>query len=163
MELQHHSTSVLPSAVPSHYDIVPSSYPDAGGQNRVLQEGCGNRQQDGYVDTHQHYQLSSSKLGPYRDNAENAYRPVAGHVHYQHHHPVRSYYNEEERKKRDIEKLWRRLNSCHAYRKYRSRQPTKLPNDGEQKWPDNMEKAFCAGENLPLCSGVALTSSFKPW
>lgn len=129
---------VLPSNAPSHYDII-SAYPEIGSPNRVLQERCRNRQDE--LVEHQYHQpvkLTSP------ENTENRYRPVV-QLSYNGHRSSRSYYNDEARKKRDAERLWRSLLACPAYRKYRNRQPTKPPNDGEQKWPEHMERAFCEG------------------
>jgi hypothetical protein len=46
--------------------------------------------------------------------------------------------------------LWRRLNRCVPYKKYRDRKPKETQSSLDIKWPEHMEIAFCKGGHRPF-------------
>ncbi|KAF2094091.1 TEA-domain-containing protein [Rhizodiscina lignyota] len=128
---------VLPSNAPLHYDIDDAESSNPKG---VLQERCGNRQ-DEYAGVEQLARYMKHDSSIYTEGSTENYYGSARHTGYRNHSGGRHYSNEETRKRKEVEKLWHRLNACPQYRKYREKQ--KNSNDKEQKWPENMELVFC--------------------
>lgn len=154
--------------------VLPSNAPplQEGGDglhqaSRVLQEHSGNRQQ--------HYDFGNTSAWDqskysYDDQkypanvlaGENAYpRHHVQHHQGQHQHTQLyqpqpqhratwrySYprgYQDEAALQYNAERLYRRFRQSDQYNKYRTRQSKEDKGNGEQKWPDHLEKAFFRG------------------
>jgi transcriptional enhancer factor len=52
----------------------------------------------------------------------------------------------------DADRLYRRFRQSDQYVKYRARQSKDDKGNGDQKWPDELEKAFFRGLSRILCS-----------
>jgi len=145
MELRRNSY-ILPSNAPP----LPSGIlHDIAIPHGVLQERCGNRQHgllDADLSTHRKYDA----LSPIENSYGYGYgaslyaRPQASHI------PM-----SEDDLHRHATFLWKRLQRCDQYRKYRGRQP-KDCGQQEQKWPEHMEAAFCKGLCSPLRKAYAI-------
>jgi transcriptional enhancer factor len=134
MEL-HHRSCVLPSnapALPDPADTIPS---------RVLQERSGNRGH-GYVDGSTSWKRSSSA-----SPVENLYSQSLGSNYFTGN--IAAQLNGEKSEEQiefEAKRLWKLLQTCEKYQKYRDRQPTNA-KEREQKWPDQLERAFFRGKN----------------
>ncbi|KAF2090993.1 TEA-domain-containing protein [Saccharata proteae CBS 121410] len=127
---------IVPSNAPLHDGILDEiSLP-----NRVLQERCGNRQQE-YLDP----ELPDHRKHALYPPTENVY---GGNVpSYVGSHQAYSSFLDEAQEEQELSKesyhLFRMLMRSDAYKKYRMRQPKdKDSKDQEQTWPDHMERAF---------------------
>jgi transcriptional enhancer factor len=52
----------------------------------------------------------------------------------------------------DADRLYRRFRQSDQYVKYRARQSKDDKGNGDQKWPDELEKAFFRGLSRIRCS-----------
>ncbi|KAF2493912.1 hypothetical protein BU16DRAFT_562868 [Lophium mytilinum] len=122
MELRRHSC-VLPSNAPA-FDSFSS---------RVLQERCGNRQHE-YLDS----DIPERKYLP-TSPVENLYRNGISTYVGSHHGGITSHPDckSEEQINSETQKVWRQLQRCGAYCKYRDK-PSKDTRD-LVKWPEHMD------------------------
>lgn len=119
------SSCILPSNAPSafHEHGLPDHVP-----YRVLQEACGNRG----VESDRGFQYPKAE---YTLPSENVFL----------NHVRRESKRTEEDKDREANRLWRHLNRCKQYVKYRNRKPKEAMPNQDIKWPEHMEIAFCRG------------------
>ena len=156
---------------PNH--VVPSNAPPDGGgvhqASRVLQEHSGNRQQNDFLlknEFEQKYPSSLLTKNHYQSHYENPAPPpppLPQHQYTHHYHPRpqhrqpvrygthRGQYGqfgpeEEARTRVEADRLYQRFKKSDQYVKYRQRQTKDDKGNGDQKWPDHLEKAFFLGE-----------------
>jgi hypothetical protein len=124
-----------PPILPSNAPPLPSL---AEVPPDVLREFCGNRgHESGFAEDKKAF------LSP----LENQDSISASAAFYPHHHVDRpSTYERSKRKnyEEEIACLYRRLQNCEGYMKYRKRQPGDH-TDKEKKWADHTEDAFFRG------------------
>ncbi|KAF2812848.1 uncharacterized protein BDZ99DRAFT_568162 [Mytilinidion resinicola] len=134
MELRRHSC-VLPSNAPAF-----DSFSSRAVTGRVLQERCGNRQHE-YLDSDITARRKYFPASP----VENLYRNGISTYVSSHHGGIASHPDckSEEQINRETQKVWRLLQRCGAYCKYRDK-PTKDTRE-LVKWPEHMEYAFFRG------------------
>lgn len=168
-------TRVLPSNAP------PLQEGNDGLQqaSRVLQEHSGNRQQHhdfgSTADWDPTKYLYDQKYPANVLTGENAYArhqaphqyPQPQHQHLYHPRPqhrhawryggYRAPYGQidEVRVQHDAERLYQRFRQSDQYVKYRTRQSKDDKGNGDQKWPDHLEKAFFRGRFSMCVSQVA--------
>lgn len=159
-------TRVLPSNAPPLQDGSDGLHQ----ASRVLQEHSGNRQQHhdfgstGDWDQTK-YLYDQQKYPANVLSGENAYpRPHGSHQLYhqsQHlYHPQPQHrqawryggyrpYGQinEAQVQYDAERLYQRFRKSDQYVKYRTRQSKDDKGNGDQKWPDHLEKAFFRGQS----------------
>lgn len=155
---------VLPSNAPP----LQEGHDGLHQASRVLQEHSGNRQQHHDFDStgdwdQSKYLYDQQKYPANVLTGENAYaRHHVPHQQYQHrhlHHPQpRHRYAwryghprgpwpmNEAQVQYDAEQLYRRFEKSDQYVKYRARQAKDDKGNGDQKWPDHLEKAFFRGQ-----------------
>ena len=160
-------TRVLPSNAPPLQDCNTVHQ-----ASRVLQEHSGNRQQNEFGFTNDYEQkYPSSAL------TENSYsrqqQPQQQSLHLYHPQPqnrqpwrythARAGHRypgpaEAARIQIDADHLYRRFRDSNQYMKYRHRQSKDDKGNGDQKWPDHLEKAFFRGRpNAALLGTIHLT------
>jgi len=137
MELCRYSC-VLPSNAPA---LPDSTTQDLNRPPRVLQERSGNRQHD-FLDTGFFSRRKHVPSSP----TENFYSNSLGDCLNAHGNLDLPFKQEKSEAEIDRETaiLWRSLQRCEAYRKYRDKQP-KNSREQKQKWPEHMEYAFFRG------------------
>jgi hypothetical protein len=161
-------TRVLPSNAPPLQD-------DNGVQHasRVLQEHSSNRQIVGFNSTGEYQpKYSSSALSDNTYPRNHALHPPSQQLYRQPTHHRSNYRygrygrpgfhclftpQEEAKLQYEAERLYRRFRQSDQYVKYRARQSKDDKGNGDQKWPDHLEKAFFRGVSiahyyLTLCS-----------
>ena len=143
--------------------VLPSNAsPLVGGSEsapRVLQEHSGNRQHDFRFS--QDYEVKSSTT-LLSENTHPRLPFKTQHV-YRHQHAIphtpfrsgfarstygRSHHPTQAENDERARILLRRFHNSEGYSKYRARQTKPDAKDGEQKWPDNLERAFFRGTVL---------------
>ncbi|KAK3710686.1 hypothetical protein LTR37_010105 [Vermiconidia calcicola] len=145
--------------------VLPSNAPplrDGDGlhhTSKVLQEHSGNRQND--LDFSNDYEQQNYPASLLNENAfprhhqpqqqqaapQHLYHPQPQHRHHWKYSYVRGGYRypsaeDEARIHFDSERLYRRFRQSDQYIKYRNRQSKDDKGNGDQKWPDTLEKAF---------------------
>lgn len=142
MEL-HHRSCVLPSnapALPEHDAVIPS---------RVLQERSGNRQH-GYTDGSTSWKRSPSTP------VENLYSQSVGGSYFTGSLAAQMHGEKPEKQIHyEFDRLWTLLQRCEKYIKYRDRQPQNA-KEREQKWPENLERAFFRGAVPSTCCHIVV-------
>ena len=151
-------TQVLPSNAPPLRDRD-----NVHQASRVLQEHSGNRQLNAFgfsIDFEQKYPSSVSTENSYPRHHNAAHHQVPQHQHLyhpqpQHRHALRYSYGQrgyyrsspedEARIQYQSDRLYERFRQSEQYIKYRSRQAKDDKGNGDQKWPDHLEKAFFRG------------------
>ena len=147
-------TRILPSNAP------PFREGDSVHQaSRVLQEHSGNRQHDCSQvvnDYERKYPSSALTENNYTFQTQQPhqvpqlYHPQPQHRHawrYGHARGYRYPGPEDEVKIRyEADRLFHRFRRSDQYIKYRNRQTKDDKGNGDQKWPDHLEKAFFRGE-----------------
>jgi hypothetical protein len=123
---------MLPSNTPA---LPVYSLHEPAVSSRILQERCGNRQDD-LPDSEYHLIRKGESLSPndrafYNDIRQSLHTGAKSRL------PAEII--------RDSNRLWHQLLRCKAYNKYRTRQPKDAPPNQEIKWPEHMEIAFCRG------------------
>ncbi|KAK4555821.1 hypothetical protein LTR86_007041 [Recurvomyces mirabilis] len=144
---------VLPSNAPP---LQGGSDDDLRYASRVLQENSGNRQHsnyalaDGYapkcqavVQTENAWPATYQQYQQHIINPQPAYRRANsyGHVPRRLYNYSRHHQNEYDIRQR-ADALFQRFQKSEGYTKYRSRQQKDDKNGQEQKWPDELERAF---------------------
>jgi hypothetical protein len=127
---------VLPSNAPAFTDIANTG--------RVLQERCGNRQDEDVasdLSTRRKYIPSSPVENLYR-NSVSTYVSSHGGI------PSNPERKSEEQVNRETAEVWRALQRCHAYCRYRDKQAKDYGEDNI--WPEHMEYAFFKGRCHPF-------------
>lgn len=161
-------TRVLPSNAPPLQEGCDGLHQ----ASRVLQEHPGNRQQ--HYDfgntsewTQAKYPYDQQKYPANVLTGENAYpRHHVQQQQGQHHQPQLYHpqpqhraawrygfagrYQDEAALQYNAERLYRRFRQSDQYVKYRTRQSKDDKGNGDQKWPDHLEKAFFRGSWHPL-------------
>jgi hypothetical protein len=123
--------------------VLPSNAPalsksDSAVTNRVLQEQSGNKQ-------HSFDGGRTSRKRSSSSSAEKLCSQSLGGRYFTGNLATRlSGEKSEEQINYEFKKVWDLVQRCETYQKYRDRQPTS-DKDREQKWPDNLEKAFFRG------------------
>ena len=120
---------------------------------RVLQEHSGNRQHSDLKFTQSHKELLSENTHPRQiARTYQPYRPprITSHVPFRSgfarpsyarsHHPTQA--EKDDRARR----LLRRFQLSEQYAKYRAKGSKDDDKNGEKKWPDHLEQAFCRGK-----------------
>jgi transcriptional enhancer factor len=161
--------------------VLPSNAPplqeDNGVQHasRVLQEHSGNRQlvdfnnTDEYQPKYPSSGLTDSSyprhhvLQPtqhvYRSQPQ--YRPTYRHGYGRPGYRCYMTPQEEAKLQYEAERLYRRFRQSDQYIKYRARQSKDDKGNGDQKWPDHLEKAFFRGTIRPVVPDRCVNHHFS--